>query len=148
MSRQKLQLLVAVCWEISDRLNVRCCSTCAVSCLNFKKVPELCGFLGPKQWMWCTRDVSRWGFKCHQLYGTCCARPSHLNVQAYPGCSSRALSQACPFHSYPPTSKTPQNSEQICSFSKSLAIGLVQFHGSFSSRELFGAQPVWSFAFP
>lgn len=132
----KLQLLVAVCWEISDRLNMWCCSTCAMSCLNFKKVPDLYGFLRPMHWMWCTRDLSTWGFKCHQLYGMCCAGPSH-HVWAYPGCSSGTLSQACPFHSYPPTSKMPQNSEQICSFSKSLAAGLVQFHRSFSSHDLF-----------
>lgn len=49
MSRQKLQLLVAMCQEIPDRLNVRSCSTRAVSCLNFKKVPELYSFLGPMQ---------------------------------------------------------------------------------------------------
>lgn len=135
MSRQKLQLLVAVCQEIPDRLNVRCCSTRAVSCLNFKKVPELCGFLGLMQWMWCTRNSSRWGFKGHQLYGTC-AGPSH-RVWAYPECLSGALSQACPFHSYPPISKASQNPEQICSRSKPLAAGLVQYHRSFCSHELF-----------
>lgn len=60
----------------------------------------------------------------------------------------RALSQACPFHSYLPISKTSQNPEQMCSFSKSLAAGLVHFHRSFSSHELFGAQMLWSFTFP
>lgn len=108
MSREKLQLLVATCREIPDRLNVRCHSMCAASCLNFKKVPELYGFLGPIQWMWCTRDLSKWGFKCHQFYGTCCAGLSP-HVRAYPGCSSGALAQACPFHGYPPPPKRPQS---------------------------------------
>lgn len=122
MSKQKQQLLVATCREIPDGLNVRCCGTCAVSCLNFRKVPELYGLLGPMQWMWCTRDSSRRLHECRQLYGTRSAGPvlhrsrdagpSH-RARAYSSVSSGALSQAGPFHSYPPTPKTPQIPQQI-----------------------------------
>lgn len=117
MSKQKQQLLVAMCREIPDRLNVRCCSTCAVSSLNFRKVPELHGLLGPMQWMWCTRDLSRQLRECRQLYGMCSAGPvlhrsrdagpSH-RARAYARVSSGALSD-----SYPSTPKTPQIPEQI-----------------------------------
>lgn len=76
----------------------------------------------------------------------------HVLCWAVSPCSSisrvfiRGSGSSLPFSWLPPTSKTPP--EQICSFSKSLAAGLVQFHRSFSSLELLGAQLVWSFTFP
>lgn len=110
MSRQKLQLLVATCQEIPDRLNVRSCSTCAASCLNFQQVPEFYGSWGPgwMWWMWCTRDSARWGFGCHQLNGTCCAGLSHhvwMCPRSSPGpCLKLALSIAtCPPPKHPRT---------------------------------------------
>lgn len=54
----------------------------------------------------------------HVVLGRCCTSamiPGHLTicVRVYPRASSGALSQAGPFHGYPPTPKTPQIPQQI-----------------------------------
>lgn len=98
---------MATCQDIPDRLNVWCCSTCAVSCLNFRKVPELYSLLGPMQWTGCTKDSSWQLYECHQLYSA--GQVLHYGCDGYgwlyPRVSSGALSQAVPYHSYPSTQK-------------------------------------------
>lgn len=124
MSRQKLQLLMATFQEIPDRLNVRCCSMCALSCLNFEKVPELYGFVGPMQW--CGAQGTHPGEASVATSSMARVMLGHLTMcEHIPElCQGPYLKLALSVATSPPP-KLPriQNKSLFLSFSKSLATG-------------------------